>query len=204
MLNTSSCIVNLDGMEANFMQMSALEVATKTSLANATEVIFQLMTQTGKDQLRVKTERIEVIAFKDKVMFITKDIKLVSTLEDFADMNYDLRFSLHKQSTLLDAILELGYMLETGKLVVDSEVKSDGRISIPLLVLNKLNAYDKKLNVIFSGCKISVKENENEVLINNKLIYQNGVLYFDEYYCKVLLDLFSKIMTNHKYDVLYK
>ena len=200
MMNVSDCIINLGDMESTYIQMkNAIEVALKAALANATEVIGQVMSQT-KDQLHVKTEQIEIVVSKDKAMFLTKDIKLAATLEDFEDMDYDLsHFSLHKQTEMLNAILNIGHLLEDGKLTVDTDFKSDG-LALSSLVLNSLNTNDKQANVLFNGCKVSMKP--NEVLVNGKMIYQNGVLYYDKYYCGVLMDLLGKTTTNHKYDVL--
>ena len=202
MMNVSDCIINLGDMESTYTQMkNAIEVALKAALANATEVIGQVMSQT-KDQLHVKTEQIEIVVSKDKAMFLTKDIKLAATLEDFEDMDYDLsNFSLHKQTEMLNAILNIGRLLEDGKLTVDTDFRSDG-LALSSLVLNSLNTkLDKQANVLFNGCKVSMKP--NEVLVNAKMIYQNGVLYYDKYYCGVLMDLLGKTTTNHNYDVLY-
>lgn len=161
-----------------------------------------MLIQAKTDNLHVKTAGIEVVVVKGKIMFLTKNVKLAATLLDFGGMDYSLEFSLHKQTELLNAVLELGYLLENGKLNIDTEFKSDG-LELASVVLNSLNNNNKQFNILFNGCKINIKE--NEVLIDNKIIFQNGVLYFNEYYCKVLIDLFSKTTTtnhNHKYDVL--
>lgn len=200
MMNASNYVIDLANMESTFVQMrNSIEVAVKAALANTTEVVSQIMDQTGKNQMHVKTDGVEIVATKNKILVLSKDIKLAATMEDICDMDYNLSsFSLHKQTDLLNSILKLGYMFESGKLIIDSDFTSDGMI-LASLVLNDLNINKVTKLVMFDGCKICLKP--NEVLIDEKLVYQNGVLYFNAYYCKVLIDLFSK-MTNHKYDVL--
>lgn len=204
MLNTANFIIDLNGMGTNFTQMkNAIEVAVKAALANTTEVVTQMLIQAKTDNLHVKTDGIEVVVVKGKIMFLTKNVKLTAMLLDFEGMDYSLEsFSLHKQTELLNAVLELGYLLEDGKLTIDTDFHSDG-LELASVVLNSLNNNNKQFNILFNGCKINIKE--NEVLIDNKIIFQNGVLYFNEYYCKVLIDLFSKTTRfnhKHKYDVL--
>lgn len=203
MLNTANFIIDLNGMGTNFTQMkNAIEVAVKAALANTTEVVTQMLIQAKTDNLHVKTDGVEVVVVKGKIMFLTKNVKLTAMLLDFEGMDYSLEsFSLHKQTELLNAVLELGYLLEDGKLTIDTDFHSDG-LELASVVLNSLNN-NKQFNILFNGCKINIKE--NEVLIDNKIIFQNGVLYFNEYYCKVLIDLFSKTTRfnhKHKYDVL--
>ena len=195
MLNTTNFIIDLNGMESNFTQMkNAIQVALKAALSNTVEVVDQLMMQSEKDHLHVKTDGVEIISAKDKILVLAKNIKLAATMEDICDMDYDLsHFSLHKQTELLNALIEVGYILESGKLNIDTDFKSDGML-LSALVLNKLNTNDMSLNAIFNGYKISIKQ--NEVLIDNKLIYQNGVLYYNAYYCKALIDLFSKTLPS--------
>ena len=195
MLNTTNFIIDLNGMESNFTQMkNAIEVALKAALSNTVEVVDQLMMQSEKDHLHVKTDGVEIISAKDKILVLSKNIKLAATMEDICDMDYDLsHFSLHKQTELLNALIEVGYILESGKLNIDTDFKSDGML-LSALVLDKLNTNDMSLNAIFNGYKINIKQ--NEVLIDNKLIYQNGVLYYNAYYCKALIDLFSKTLPS--------
>lgn len=195
MLNTANFIIDLNGMESNLTQMkNAIEVALKAALSNTVEVVDQLMMQSEKDHLHVKTDGVEIISAKDKILVLSKNIKLAATMEDICDMDYDLsHFSLHKQTELLNALIEVGYILESGKLNIDTDFKSDGML-LSALVLDKLNTNDMSLNAIFNGYKINIKQ--NEVLIDNKLIYQNGVLYYNAYYCKALIDLFSKTLPS--------
>lgn len=191
MLNAANLIIDFESMKSDFTQMRhAIEVVVNASLANTANIINQIMVQTNEECLHLKTDDVEVVAAKDKIMILTKNIKLVSNLENFEGMDYTLNFSLHKQAELLNAVLKLGCMLESGKLNVDTDFHSDG-LALASLVLNNLNNNAKQYNVLFNGCKICVKS--NEAVVNNKVVYQNGVLYFDKYYCGVLADLFSKM-----------
>lgn len=190
MMNLNNIIIDGEDLAITFNQLrNATSVAVKSALANMSNIAAQTMMATGKEQLHVKTDKIEIVVSGDYCLILTNKVKFAASLEDLGDMDYELNFSLFKQTNLLDAVVELGYMMENGKLFIDDEFTSKG-IDLATEVL-KLTHIKKERKLLYKSFVIKV--DTDKITINNDVVYQDGIMYYSEFYAKVLIDLLNKI-----------